>query len=143
MSKRFLIWYWSPTGGGGSQYAVKLAQRLARRFGDDAVTLSLHADDPSVANASAHTFETIPAKVVTARRRPIGTAASLPASAQVLAQHAARADCVCCRKALTRSTAVQRTPSVEEFSIMTRSRARRLLAAQSTPTVVAGRPFFI
>lgn len=94
MSKRFLIWYWSPTGGGGSQYAVKLAQRLARRFGDDAITLSLHADDPSVANASAHTFETIPAKVVTARRRPIGTAASLPASAQVLAQHAARADCV-------------------------------------------------
>jgi glycosyltransferase involved in cell wall biosynthesis len=94
MSKRFLIWYWSPTGGGGSQYAVKLAQRLARRFGDDAVTLSLHADDPILSKAPAYAFETLSAKVITARRRPIGTATNLPASAQVLAQHAARADCV-------------------------------------------------
>jgi glycosyltransferase involved in cell wall biosynthesis len=94
MGKRFLIWYWSPTGGGGSQYAVKLAQRLARRFGEDAVTLSLHADDPSNAKASSHGFETLAAKVVTARRQPIGTAANLVASARVLAEHAARVDCV-------------------------------------------------
>jgi glycosyltransferase involved in cell wall biosynthesis len=94
MGKRFLVWYWSPTGGGGSQYAVKLAQRLARRFGDEAVTLSLHADDPSFVQASAHAFETLAAKVVTARRKPIGTAANLAASARVLAEHAARADCV-------------------------------------------------
>ncbi|HYD72163.1 MAG TPA: glycosyltransferase family 4 protein [Candidatus Binatia bacterium] len=94
MSKRFLIWYWSPSGGGGSQYAVKLAQRLARRFGDDAITLSLHADDPSLALASANAFETLAANVVTARRQPLGTVAGLGASARVLADHGSRADCV-------------------------------------------------
>lgn len=92
--RRFLIWYWSPTGGGGSHYAVKLAQRLALRFGDAAISLSLHADDPSLATASAHAFETIPAKVVTARRQPLGTVVNLAASARVLAEHASKADCV-------------------------------------------------
>ncbi len=92
--RRLLIWYWSPTGGGGSQYAVKLAQRLARRFGDGAITLSLHAEDPGLARASDCAFETIAANVVTARSQPIGTAVNLAASARVLEQHAARADVV-------------------------------------------------
>ncbi len=94
MARKFLIWYWSPTGGGGSQYAVKLAQRLARRFGDDAVTLSLHADDPALATAQSFAFSTLAAQVVTARRRPLGTAANLMASARTLAEHAQNADCV-------------------------------------------------
>jgi len=94
MAKRFLIWYWSPTGAGGSQYAVKLAQRLARRFGDSAVTLSLHAEDPSIAKAAAFGFETLAASVVTARRLPLRTAANLAASARVLEEHARNADCV-------------------------------------------------
>jgi glycosyltransferase involved in cell wall biosynthesis len=92
--KRFLIWYWSATGGGGSQYAVRLAQRLARRFGDEAVTLSLHKDDPSVATASAFQFETIASDVVTARRQPISTAVNLAVSARVLEQQVREAKIV-------------------------------------------------
>lgn len=94
MARRFLIWYWSPTGGGGSQYALRLAQRLARRFGDDAITLSVHADDPSVEKIKSLSFKTLNANVVTARRRPLGTAANLVASARVLAEHAKDADCI-------------------------------------------------
>ncbi len=94
MAKRFLIWYWSPTGGGGSQYAVKLAQRLALRFGDESVTLSLHADDPSVTTATACPFRTLTARVVTARRRPAATAVNLAANARVLAEHEQGVDCV-------------------------------------------------
>jgi glycosyltransferase involved in cell wall biosynthesis len=94
MGKRFLIWYWSPTGGGGSQFAVNWAHRLARRFGDDAVTLSLHAEDPSLEKAASFQFQTLAAEVVTARRQPIGTAINLGASAQVLDAHAEHADCI-------------------------------------------------
>jgi len=94
MIRRFLIWYWSATGGGGSQYAVKLAERLARRFGDEAVTLSLHKDDPGVATASAFRFETIASDVVTARTQPLSTAANLGASARVLEKQAAAAKAV-------------------------------------------------
>jgi glycosyltransferase involved in cell wall biosynthesis len=71
-----------------------LAQRLARRFGDDAVTLSLHAEDPSLARAADFAFETLAANIVTARRQPISTAANLAASARVLEQHMRGADCV-------------------------------------------------
>lgn len=94
MRRRFLIWYWSATGGGGSQFAVNLAQRLARRFGDEAISLSLHADDPSLARARQFAFAALAADVVTARRQPFSTAASLAASAKVLSEHAANADCV-------------------------------------------------
>ena len=94
MSKRFLIWYWSATGGGGGQFAVKLAQRVARRFGDAAITLSLHADDPSLAAASQFGFKTVAADVVTARRAPLSTAANLATSARALREHLEHADCV-------------------------------------------------
>ena len=94
MSRRFLVWYWSPTGGGGSQYAVKLAHRLALHFGERAVKLSLHNQDPSLVAALAFGFETTAANVITARRQPVNTVVNLAASARVLDEHARDADCV-------------------------------------------------
>lgn len=94
MTKRFLIWYWSATGGGGSQYAVNLAYRLAKRFGADAIRLSLHADDPLLTRALEYGFETRAAHVASNRRKPLGTLLSLGNSARVLADHARDCDAV-------------------------------------------------
>jgi glycosyltransferase involved in cell wall biosynthesis len=94
MAKRFLIWYWSASGGGGSQIAVNLAHRLSLRFGADAIRLSLHADDPLCERAESLAFETLRARVTTQRRDPLATATALPASARVLAEHARGVDCV-------------------------------------------------
>lgn len=92
--KRLLIWYWSATGGGGSQYAVNLAYRLSKAFGAEAIRLSLHADDPVLSRAKAFAFETRIANVTTNRRRPLSTLVALGASARVLAEHARDCDAV-------------------------------------------------
>jgi glycosyltransferase involved in cell wall biosynthesis len=92
--RRYLIWYWSATGGGGSQFAVNLARRLALQFGNEAVRLSLHANDPMLARARSYDFETLAANVTTDRRRPLATMAALTASADILKQHAHGADVV-------------------------------------------------
>ncbi len=95
MSRRFLIWYWSATGGGGSQFAVNLSRRLAKRFGPGAVRLSLHADDPLLARSSAEPdFETVAAAVTTSRGQPLRTLLALADSGQVLAEHARDCDVV-------------------------------------------------
>jgi glycosyltransferase involved in cell wall biosynthesis len=94
MTRQYLIWYWSPTGGGGAQYAVNLARRLALAFGNDAVKLSLHAADPSLARARALGIDTLSADVTTSRIRPLATIAALKRSADILAAHARGTDCV-------------------------------------------------
>ena len=90
---RFLVWYWSG-GGGGSQFAVNLATRLARQFGPEAVTLSLRADDPTQARALRDGVATRLAPIVSTRRQALTSLMSLPESARVLAEHAAGADVV-------------------------------------------------
>jgi glycosyltransferase involved in cell wall biosynthesis len=92
--RRFLIWYWSATGGGGSQYAVNLACRLSRRFGPEAICLSLHQDDPLLERAHSYAFETRSAGVFTSRQKPVRTLLSLGDSARVLAAHARDCDAV-------------------------------------------------
>lgn len=95
MSRRLLIWYWSATGGGGSQFAVNLSRRLARRFGPDAVRLSLHADDPLLARAATEPgFETVAARVTTSRGQPLSSLIALTESRRVLAEHARDCDAV-------------------------------------------------
>lgn len=92
---RFLIWYWSATGGGGSQFAVNLSRRLAKRFGAGAVRLSLHADDPLLARASAEgDFETLAADVTTSRGQPLSSLMALADSKRVLEEHACDCDVV-------------------------------------------------
>lgn len=93
MTKRFLIWFWSG-GGGGSQFAVNLARRLALRFGPDAIDLSLHADDPTLEHARQVGVRVLPAEIVSDRKRPIASLASLTASASVLAEHVRNAETV-------------------------------------------------
>jgi glycosyltransferase involved in cell wall biosynthesis len=95
VSRRFLIWYWSATGGGGSQFAVNLSRRLAKRFGAGAVRLSLHEEDPLLARASAETsVETRAARVTTGRAQPLSSLAALADSRKVLAEHARDCDVV-------------------------------------------------
>jgi glycosyltransferase involved in cell wall biosynthesis len=95
MSRRYLIWYWSATGGGGSQFAVNLSRRLAKRFGPAAVRLSLHADDPLLARASAESeFETVAARVTTSRGRPLSSLMALAETKRVLDEHARNCDVV-------------------------------------------------
>ena len=93
MSPRILVWFWSG-GGGGSQFAVHLAYRLAVQFGHDAVTLSLRADDPSAASAEQCGLSVLRAHVVSDRRRPLASLSGLVTSAKVLASHARDADIV-------------------------------------------------
>lgn len=93
MSRRFLIWFWSG-GGGGSAFAVDLARRLRLSFGNDAVTLSLRADDPAVQRALAEGLDVRAAQITSDRRRPLATAAALAQSGAVLAEHARDADVV-------------------------------------------------
>ncbi|HEX8903128.1 glycosyltransferase family 4 protein [Vitreimonas sp.] len=92
--KRLLIWYWSATGGGGSQYAVNLAHRLSRRFGAGAIRLSLHANDPLLARARGFAFETRAAEVSTNRHKPLSTLLALGDSAGVLEEAARDCDAV-------------------------------------------------
>lgn len=92
--RRFLIWYWSASGGGGSQYAVNLAHRLSRRFGPAAIRLSLHRDDPLLDRALSYAFETRSAGILTNRQRPVSTLLTLGDSARVLAEHARDCDAV-------------------------------------------------
>lgn len=80
---RVLIWYWSG-GGGGSQFAVRLAHKLASRFGDDAVTLSLRSDDSASVEAALLGLTTRPADIRSDRRRPLMTAAQLLSGARIL-----------------------------------------------------------
>lgn len=95
MSRRFLIWYWSATGGGGSQFAVNLSRRLAKRFGPGAVRLSLHADDPLLARASTEAeVETVAARVTTSRGQPLRSLMALAESRRLLEEHARDCDVV-------------------------------------------------
>lgn len=94
MTRKYLVWFWSPTGGGGAHYAVNLAHRLTLAFGAGAVRLSLHAADPSLARARALDIDTLSADVTTSRSRPIATLVALRQSAGILAEHAHGADCV-------------------------------------------------
>jgi len=95
MRRRFLVWYWSSTGGGGSQFAINLSKRLAMRFGPGSVRLSLHADDPSLPRASAEpAFETLAARVTTSRGRPLATMLALGESRRLLQAHARDCDVV-------------------------------------------------
>ncbi len=93
MARRFLVWYWSG-GGGGSQFAAHLAARLASSFGADAVELSLRADDPTLERARELGVRVHAADVVSNRRRPLATMASLGASAGILADQARGVDAV-------------------------------------------------
>jgi glycosyltransferase involved in cell wall biosynthesis len=90
---RLLIWYWSG-GGGGSQFAVRLAHRLKLCFGDDAIVLSLRADDPTAAWAEELGLRVLRAEVRSNRRRPLETLSGLSDAARILAQHAEGADAV-------------------------------------------------
>ena len=92
-ARRFLIWFWAG-GGGGSQFALRLARRLNVRFGSDAATLSLRADDPALAQARAMGLSALGANVVSDRRRRLATLTGLSESAGVLAMHARDADAV-------------------------------------------------
>ncbi|MEZ6023912.1 MAG: hypothetical protein R3C16_10985 [Hyphomonadaceae bacterium] len=76
MAKRILIWFWS-RGGGGSVFAVNLARRLSLRFGAEAVSLSMRADDPTIARARDAGLDVRAARIVSDRRRPLATMAAL------------------------------------------------------------------
>lgn len=93
MSKGILIWFWSG-GGGGSQFAVRLAQRLARRRGADRITLSLREDDPTLPPDC--NVRVLRAAVLSDRKRPLASLAGLTASAAMLEAHlrATQADVV-------------------------------------------------
>ncbi len=93
MAKRFLIWFWSGNSG-GSAFSVNLAHRLRLQFGAGAVTLSLRADDPTLTRARDEGFNVLSAEVVSDRRRPLTTVATLAHSWSVLAEHACDADLV-------------------------------------------------
>jgi glycosyltransferase involved in cell wall biosynthesis len=85
---RILVWFWSG-GGGGSQYAVRLARRLGVRFGAENVALSLRADDPT--QAMAQDLRVFAADVMSDRKRPISTLLSLARSSAILRDHVAQA----------------------------------------------------
>jgi glycosyltransferase involved in cell wall biosynthesis len=93
MAKRFLIWFWSG-GGGGSAFSVNLAHRLRLQFGAGAVTLSLRADDPTLARARDEGLNVLSAEIVSDRRRPLATIAALAQSGSILAEHARDSDLV-------------------------------------------------
>lgn len=90
---RILIWFWSG-GGGGSLFAYNLARRLSLGFGQGAVTLSLRADDPIFERACGSEFSVLAADIVSDRRKPLTTLASLQQGARILAEHARNSDIV-------------------------------------------------
>jgi len=94
MRRQILIWYWSKSGGGGSQFAVNLGEQLAAEFGPDGITLSLHADDHLVKRARARGLRTLTAEIFSDRERPLATALELWRAARVLGDHAASADLI-------------------------------------------------
>lgn len=89
MTKRILVWFWSG-GGGGSQFAVNWARRLAQRFGAGNVALSLRADDPAIARAHTLGLETFAAEVMSNRHRPLASLSGLHTASRVLADHMRR-----------------------------------------------------
>lgn len=95
MRRRFLIWYWSATGGGGSQFAVNLSRRLVKQFGADAVRLSLHAEDPLLGRAQGEAERPpLAARVVTSRDKKLHSLAALAQSRAILNEHARDCDVV-------------------------------------------------
>lgn len=90
---RALLWYWSG-GGGGSQFTLRLASKLARTLGQEGVTLSLRADDPSVEEARARGFAVTAEDVVSTRKNLLGMVANLGAAQRLLAARAATVDVV-------------------------------------------------
>lgn len=90
---RILIWFWSH-GGGGSQFAVNLAGRLRRDFGDDNVALSMKLGDPVAQAALQEGIEVRLADIVSHRGRPLASFWGLKAASAIIADHAADADVV-------------------------------------------------
>ncbi len=86
VGRRFLVWFWS-SGGGGSQFAVRLAYRLGKRYGAENVTLSLRADDPTADWARAKGVRVLTADIVSDRTRPLRTLTDLSKGAAVLKEH--------------------------------------------------------
>lgn len=84
--RRFLIWFWS-SGGGGSQFAARLAQRLGCQFGAENVALSLRADDPTAEWARLRGVNVLSADIVSDRKRPLRTLIDLRKGAMVLQDH--------------------------------------------------------
>lgn len=93
MSPRILVWFWSG-GGGGSAFAVRLAERLRERFGADAISISLRGDDPLIARAWAAGLDVKAADIVSDRRRPLSSLLGLAEASRTIAAHASGADLV-------------------------------------------------
>lgn len=90
---RILVWFWSH-GGGGSQFAVNLARRLRRDFGDANVALSMKAGDPMADMARDEGIEVRLAEVVSHRARPLATLFGLSTAGKIIANHCHDADVV-------------------------------------------------
>ncbi|MEQ1809422.1 MAG: glycosyltransferase family 4 protein [Terricaulis sp.] len=90
---RILVWFWSH-GGGGSQFAVNLARRLRRDFGDSNVALSMKAGDPMADIARDEGIEVRLANVVSHRARPLASLFGLSSAGKFIANHAQDADVV-------------------------------------------------
>lgn len=90
---RILVWFWSH-GGGGSQFAVNLARRLRRDFGDANVALSMKAGDPMADIAREEGLEVRLADVVSHRSRPFASLVGLSNAGKIIANHAKDADVV-------------------------------------------------
>ena len=90
---RILVWFWSH-GGGGSQFAVNLARRLRRDFGDANVALSMKAGDPMADAARDEGIEVRLADVVSHRARPFASLFGLNAAGKIIADHSRGADVV-------------------------------------------------
>lgn len=93
MKPRVLVWFWSG-GGGGSQFAARLAHRLTRLLGSDYVSLSMRADDPTIETALGYGVRVQRAEIVSDRRRPIATGLNLLRASATLAEHARDCDVV-------------------------------------------------
>jgi glycosyltransferase involved in cell wall biosynthesis len=88
-----LVWLWSH-GGGGSEFALNLARRLACDFGNRAVALSMNAQDPVARYASAEGFDVRLANIVSHRSRLISSALGLRHAHAIISDHARAADVV-------------------------------------------------
>jgi glycosyltransferase involved in cell wall biosynthesis len=93
MARRFLIWFWSGNPGGAT-FVVNLAQRLALRFGADAITLSLRADAPGLGRARTLGLRVLESPVVSDRRKPLGSLSGISKAARLLHVHAHGADAI-------------------------------------------------
>lgn len=90
---RILVWFWSH-GGGGSQFAVNLARRLRRDFGDGNVALSMKVGDPMAETARDEGLDVRLAEVVSHRSRPLASLLGLSNAAGIIANHSEDADVV-------------------------------------------------